>query len=60
MNTNRAEYLPHEGVMMEEVSSLLKDVPTGTFVDATYGYGSHFKIFNDYDHLKFLGFDRKG
>ena len=58
MNTNRAEYLPHEGVMTEEISSILKDVPSGTFVDATYGYGSHFNYFNNFNHLNFLGFDR--
>jgi len=58
MNTNRAEYLPHEGVMMEEISSILKNVPKGTFVDTTYGYGSHFNLLNNFDHLKSLGFDR--
>ena len=58
MNTNRAEYLPHEGVMMEEISSIIKNVPNGTFVDATYGYGSHFNLLNNFNHLKFLGFDR--
>ena len=58
MNTNRAEYLPHEGVMMEEISSILKDVPRGTFVDSTYGYGSHFNLISDFDHLNFIGFDR--
>ncbi len=58
MNTNRAEYLPHEGVMREEVSSILQDVPRGNFIDATYGYGSHFSLSSKYDHLKFIGFDR--
>ena len=58
MNTNRAEYLPHKGVMMEEISSIVKDVPRGTFVDSTYGYGSHFNLISDFDHLNFIGFDR--
>ncbi len=58
MNTNRAEYLPHEGVMLEEISSIIKDVPTGNFVDATYGYGSHFNLSSIHDHLNFIGFDR--
>ena len=58
MNTNRAEYLPHEGVMTEEISSILKDVPNGIFVDATYGYGSHFNLSNNFEHLNFIGFDR--
>ena len=58
MNTNRAEYLPHKGVMVEDISSLLEDVPAGNFIDATYGYGSHFKLSEKHDHLKFIGFDR--
>ena len=58
MNTNRAEYLPHEGVMLEEISSIIKDVPTGNFVDATYGYGSHFNLSTTNHHLNFIGFDR--
>ena len=58
MNTNRAEYLPHEGVMKEEVSSILKDVPSGNFVDATYGYGSHFNLSDSFEHLNFIGFDK--
>ncbi|MFL2647928.1 MAG: 16S rRNA (cytosine(1402)-N(4))-methyltransferase RsmH [Candidatus Actinomarinales bacterium] len=58
MNTNRAEYLPHKGVMVEDVSSLLADVPGGNFIDATYGYGSHFKLSEKHNHLKFIGFDR--
>ena len=58
MNTNRAEYLPHEGVMLEEISSIIKDVPTGNFVDATYGFGSHFNLSTIHDHLNFIGFDR--
>jgi len=59
MNTNRAEYLTHDGVMTSEVSDILTDAPKGIFVDATYGYGSHFKYFSDtHDHLNFVGFDR--
>ena len=59
MNTNRAEYLTHDGVMTSEVSDILIDAPKGIFIDATYGYGSHFKYFsNTHDHLNFIGFDR--
>ena len=59
MNTNRAEYLTHDGVMTSEVSDLLVTIPNGVFVDATYGYGSHFKYFSDiHNHLHFIGFDR--
>jgi len=58
MNTNRVEYLPHEGVMTEEISSILEGVPAGNFVDATYGYGSHFNLSDSYKHLNFIGFDR--
>ena len=50
MNTNRAEYLTHDGVMTSEISDLLIDVPDGIFIDATYGYGSHFKSVS-YTHL---------
>ena len=58
MNANRAEYLSHKGVMIEEFSSILKDVPRGYFIDATYGYGSHFRLNDKYEHLDFIGFDR--
>ena len=58
MNTNRAEYLPHSGVMVGEVTSILKALPKGLFIDATYGYGSHFQTFKDYKDLDLLGFDR--
>jgi len=34
MNSNRVGYMPHVGVMKEEISSLLKDVPEGYFIDA--------------------------
>jgi 16S rRNA (cytosine1402-N4)-methyltransferase len=59
MNTNRAEYLTHDGVMTSEVSDILIGAPKGIFVDATYGYGSHFRYFSDiHNHLNFIGFDR--
>ncbi len=59
MNTNRAEYLTHDGVMTSEISDLLIDAPDGIFIDATYGYGSHFKFFKKYhDNLQFLAIDR--
>ena len=51
MNANRAEYLSHKGVMIEEFSSILKNVPSGYFIDATYGYGSHFRLNDKYEHL---------
>ena len=59
MNTNRAEYLTHDGVMTSEISDLLIDVPDGIFIDATYGYGSHFKYFQkNHNNLDFLALDR--
>ena len=59
MNTNRAEYLTHDGVMTSEISDLLIDVPDGIFIDATYGYGSHFKYFKkNHNNLDFLALDR--
>ena len=59
MNTSRAEYLTHDGVMTSEISDLLIDIPDGIFIDATYGYGSHFKFLkNKYDNLDFLALDR--
>ena len=58
MNTNRAEYLPHSGVLVGEVTSIVKALPKGLFIDATYGYGSHFQTFKDYKDLDLLGFDR--
>jgi len=59
MNTNRAEYLTHDGVMTSEVSDILIGAPKVIFVDATYGYGSHFRYFSDiHNHLNFIGFDR--
>ena len=53
MNTNRAGYLPHSGVMVEELTSIVETLPKGVFIDATYGYGSHIKVlkqFNNLDH----------
>ena len=44
MNTNRAEYLPHSGVMVEELTSIVETLPKGVFIDATYGYGSISKL----------------
>ncbi len=58
MNTNRAEYLPHSGVMVEELTSIVEHLPKGTFIDATYGYGSHFKVLKSYKNLNLIGFDR--
>ena len=59
MNRNRAEYLTHDGVMTSEISDLLICAPKGIFVDATYGFGSHFKYFSEnHSHLSFIGFDR--
>ena len=50
--------MPHNGVMKEEISSILDDVPTGIFIDSTYGYGSHFDIILQHKQLKAIGFDR--
>ncbi|MBK53056.1 MAG: hypothetical protein CMG58_00260 [Candidatus Marinimicrobia bacterium] len=59
MNNNRAEYLKHDGVMISEVNALLSNTPTGLFIDATYGYGSHFKYLKqNNNHLDFVGIDR--
>jgi len=56
---NRVEYKEHIGVMKEEVINILTSLPKGIFIDATYGYGSHFDYFiNNCDHLSFIGFDR--
>lgn len=51
MNTNRAGYLPHSGVMAGELTSMVEQLPSGTFIDATYGYGSHFELLKKYTHL---------
>ena len=58
MNTNRAEYLPHNGVMIEELTSIVETLPKGVFIDATYGYGSHFQTLKEYQNLNLIGFDR--
>ena len=58
MNTNRAEYLPHNGVMIEELTSIVETLPKGVFIDATYGYGSHFQTLKKYQNLNLIGFDR--
>ena len=59
MNENRVGYLEHEGVMLTEVNSVMSNTPPGIFIDATYGYGSHFRhIKNNYPELDLLAFDR--
>ena len=59
MNENRAGYLEHEGVMLTEVNSVISSTPGGIFVDATYGYGSHFRNIKDnFSELNLLAFDR--
>ena len=50
--------MPHVGVMKEEISSLLKDVPEGYFIDATYGDGSHFEFIDLEKKFTSIGFDR--
>ena len=50
--------MPHVGVMKEEISSLLKDVPEGYFIDATYGDGSHFELIDSEKKFTTIGFDR--
>ena len=56
---NRVEYKEHNGVMKKEVADILTSLPKGIFIDATYGYGSHFKYFSDNSlNLNFIGFDR--
>ena len=59
MNENRVGYLEHEGVMLAEVNSVISRSPSGIFIDATYGYGSHFRsIENNFSELDLLAFDR--
>ena len=58
MNTNRAEYVIHEPVMASEVCNLVKNLPEGYFIDATYGNGSHFERFLNFNQLNLIGFDR--
>ena len=50
--------MPHNGVMKEEISSILDDVPPGIFIDSTYGYGSHFDTIMKHSQLTAIGFDR--
>ena len=50
--------MPHIGVMKEEISSILDDVPPGIFIDSTYGYGSHFDTIMKHSQLTPIGFDR--
>ena len=59
MNNNRVGYLKHDGVMISEVNEIVSNSPAGIFVDATYGYGSHFNYSKQKNgHLKFIGLDR--
>ena len=59
MNNNRVGYLKHDGVMISEVNSIVSNTPAGIFVDATYGYGSHFNYLKQSNnHLEFIGIDR--
>ena len=58
MNTNRAEYVIHEPVMASEVCNLVKNLPEGYFIDATYGNGSHYERFLNFNQLNLIGFDR--
>ena len=45
--------------MKKEVADILTSLPKGIFIDATYGYGSHFDYFTDNAlNLNFIGFDR--
>ena len=50
--------MPHVGVMKEEITSLLKAVPEGYFIDATYGDGSHFEFIDVDNKFTAIGFDR--
>jgi len=59
MNNNRVEYLKHYGVMKTEVNEIVSKLPAGIFIDATYGYGSHFTYLKQNNsHLEFIGIDR--
>jgi len=59
MNNNRVGYLKHDGVMISEVNEIVSNSPAGIFIDATYGYGSHFNYLKQKnDHLEFIGIDR--
>ena len=59
MNNNRVGYLKHDGVMISEVNEIVSNSPAGIFVDATYGYGSHFNYLKQKNgHLEIIGIDR--
>ena len=59
MNNNRVGYLKHDGVMISEVNEIVSNSPAGIFVDATYGYGSHFNYLKQNNgHLEIIGIDR--
>ena len=59
MNNNRVGYLKHDGVMISEVNEIVSNSPAGIFIDATYGYGSHFNYLKQNNgHLEFIGIDR--
>ena len=59
MNNNRVGYLKHDGVMISEVNEIVSNSPAGIFIDATYGYGSHFNYLKQKNgHLEFIGIDR--
>ena len=59
MNNNRVGYLKHDGVMISEVNEIVSNSPAGIFIDATYGYGSHFNFLNQMNsHLEFIAVDR--
>ena len=58
MNNNRVGYLKHDGVMIS-VNEIVSNSPAGIFVDATYGYGSHFNYLKQKNgHLEIIGIDR--
>ena len=44
--------------MIEELTSIVETLPKGVFIDATYGYGSHFQTLKEYQNLNLIGFDR--
>ena len=44
--------------MAEELTSVVQRLPKGTFIDATYGFGSHFNILKENKNLNLIGFDR--
>jgi len=59
MNNKRVEYIAHEPVMANEVLELLENIDDGTFIDATYGDGSHFELIRaKFPKLNLFGIDR--